>query len=725
MSLQQDEPLPTHPERLSARRRRQRGGALSLWARAEPFVWLNGAGLVLCLAMVVGLLLLVLFRGMTTFWPLPLVQVKTTDGATLVGEITRTDCYDLTYGSANMLAGKSAVAAKRLLDSQLRQSLHDAVRRGSLPSQLAELWVPIQRLLQAKRLSHEVLNELSPSDQRVLRATVPVQSERRKSALVSSLAARIKLLVEADQTGGRLSAEWKAWRKGEQQWLELGNLAAMTDALDDDSPLWMQLFGDQALTVWSFDIRLPVHRRLVRIGNFELTNEHFRWVSDFELANKGETHPEWGLLLERTAWGRFYGFPSQFRIDDKVVASTPDSVWREYQRHHETIRRRWRATRRLEKRTVGNINRALEQARLALKKVKMRFGNDSPQWKQAAERYDRTQRELGTRFARVGDKIKRSNKENARYHIVLRTSDGVESSIALIDIVRAYAPNRLGLSERFGIYADRWWEFLSGEPREANTEGGVFPAIWGTVVMTLLMSLVVVPFGVLAALYLREYAKPGLLVSIVRISVNNLAGVPSIVFGVFGLGFFCYIVGASIDQLLFATRLPSPTFGTGGLMWASLTLALLTLPVVIVSTEEALAAVPRSMREGSLACGATKWQTIRRIVLPRALPGIMTGMILAMARGAGEVAPLMLVGAVKLAPELPVDQVFPYVHLQRSFMHMGFHVFDLGFQSQNSEAAKPMVFTTTLLLIVLIGVMNLLAIWLRAHLRKRFEFGKF
>ena len=191
-------------------------------------------------------------------------------------------------------------------------------------------------------------------------------------------------------------------------------------------------------------------------------------------------------------------------------------------------------------------------------------------------------------------------------------------------------------------------------------------------------------------------------------------------FGVFGLGFFCYVVGASIDRVFFAAELPNPTYGKGGVLWASLTLALMTLPVVIVATEEALAAVPNSMREGSFACGASKWQTIRQIVLPRAMPGIMTGMILAMARGAGEVAPLMLVGAVKLAPELPVDSVLPYVHPERSFMHLGFHIYDLGFQSQNSEAAKPMVFTTTLLLILIIFILNVLAVRLRSRLRRKF-----
>jgi phosphate transport system permease protein len=243
--------------------------------------------------------------------------------------------------------------------------------------------------------------------------------------------------------------------------------------------------------------------------------------------------------------------------------------------------------------------------------------------------------------------------------------------------------------------------------------------------MTVIMALAVAPFGVMAALYLREYARQGRLVSLVRICVNNLAGVPSIVYGVFGLGFFAYMLGGSIDALFFPERLPTPTFGTGGLLWASLTLALLTVPVVIVATEEALSAVPTSLREGSLACGASKWQTIKYIVLPRAMPGIMTGLILAMARGAGEVAPLMLVGVVKLAPELPIDQFFPYVHLERAFMHLGFHIYDLGFQSRNSEAAKPMVFVTTLLLIALVFAMNAVSIIVRNRLKRKFFAGHF
>ncbi|MCA9851296.1 MAG: phosphate ABC transporter permease PstA [Dehalococcoidia bacterium] len=293
--------------------------------------------------------------------------------------------------------------------------------------------------------------------------------------------------------------------------------------------------------------------------------------------------------------------------------------------------------------------------------------------------------------------------------------------LPLAKIVRAYPANQQGFFPKLGLYVGRWWEYLTAEPREANAEGGVWPAIFGTVMMTLLMTLLVVPFGVLAALYLREYAKQGFLISLVRIAVGNLAGVPSIVFGVFGLGFFCYLVGGSIDAAFFPEKLPQPTYGTGGLLWASLTLALLTLPVVVVATEEALSAVPNSMREGSYAAGASKWQTIRRIVLPQAAPGIMTGMILAIARGAGEVAPLMLVGAVKLAPELPVDGTAPFVHPERSFMHLGFHIFDLGFQSPNSEAARPMVYSTTLLLIGIVVVLNVVAIKIRARLRRAQE----
>jgi phosphate transport system permease protein len=309
--------------------------------------------------------------------------------------------------------------------------------------------------------------------------------------------------------------------------------------------------------------------------------------------------------------------------------------------------------------------------------------------------------------------------------VTLVTAAGEEKELPTIDVFRAYDANRLSTMARAGVYAGRLWEFVSGQPRESNTEGGIFPAIFGTVMMVLIMSVLAVPFGVIGALYLREYARQGLLVRMVRIAVNNLAGVPSIVFGVFGLGFFVYLVGGTIDQVFYADRLPTPTFGTGGILWASLTLGLLTVPVVIVAAEEALSTVPRSMREASLATGATKFQTIMRVVLPAAAPGILTGLILAMARGAGEVAPLMITGVVKLAPDLPLDGHFPYLHLERKFMHLGFHIYDVGFQSPNVEAAKPMVYATSILLLIIVLLLNLTAIVVRTRLRKKYQTSAF
>ena len=203
--------------------------------------------------------------------------------------------------------------------------------------------------------------------------------------------------------------------------------------------------------------------------------------------------------------------------------------------------------------------------------------------------------------------------------------------------------------------------------------------------------------------------------------MNNLAGVPSIVYGVFGLGFFVYFLGGRLDQLFYAPALPSPTFGTPGLLWASLTLALLTLPVVIVATEEGLSRIPRSVREGSLALGATKYETLMRVVIPMASPAMMTGVILAVARAAGEVAPLMLVGVVKLAPNLPLDMNAPFLHLERKFMHLGFHIYDVGFQSPNVEAARPLIYATALMLVVVIAVLNLTAISIRNRLCEKFR----
>jgi phosphate transport system permease protein len=316
-------------------------------------------------------------------------------------------------------------------------------------------------------------------------------------------------------------------------------------------------------------------------------------------------------------------------------------------------------------------------------------------------------------------------RQSSRQSLVVSAAGDKEKELSLAQIVRAYQPNAMGLWAKSGLYLSKIWEFVAGEPRESNTEGGVFPAIFGTVMIVIIMSLFVSPLGVLAAFYLREYAKQGAFVSTVRIAVNNLAGVPSIVFGVFGVGFFIYLVGGSIDRLFYPEVLPTPTFGTGGILWASLTLALLTVPVVIVATEEGLAAIPGGMREASLALGATKFETTWRVVLPAVMPSILTGLILAMARAAGEVAPLMITGVVKLAPSLPIDGFWPFVHLERKFMHLGFHIYDVGFQSPNVDAARPMVYTTALLLLLVVLVLNLTAILLRNMLRRKYASSTF
>lgn len=463
-------------------------------------------------------------------------------------------------------------------------------------------------------------------------------------------------------------------------------------------------------------------RVLYRTANFDLYGNDFRWVSDFEKVEI--TYPEDFFLFERQQWGRFVGRIAAVVIDDRRM-SFADVPLATVERAQREARRRFEEIRRIERSDIGAVNFRMEQERLAARRAELRHGADSPQAQEAAARAAENIAALQAEFDRLQARVAEIRAVDRRNRIVLEEINGRTKETELSQIVRFYPANTIGFWDKVGIYFSRWGEFLTSEPREANMEGGVLPAIFGTVTMTLIMVVFVAPFGVITALYLREYARQGRIVSAVRIAVNNLAGVPSIVYGVFGLGFFAYTMGTTIDGLFFPERLPTPTFGTGGILWSSLTLALLTVPVVIVASEEALAAVPRSMREGSFACGASKWQTIRYVVLPKALPGIMTGLILAMARGAGEVAPLMLVGVVKLAPALPFDQFFPFVHVERSFMHLGFHIFDVGFQSRNSEAGKPMVFVTTLLLIVLIVVMNATAIYIRNRLKRKYATGEF
>ncbi|MGE6606227.1 phosphate ABC transporter permease PstA [Halomonas sp. NPDC076908] len=303
--------------------------------------------------------------------------------------------------------------------------------------------------------------------------------------------------------------------------------------------------------------------------------------------------------------------------------------------------------------------------------------------------------------------------------LLLSTANGQTLRLPLTNVLSAQAPNAMAWWQKTHAWGEGVWRFLSEGPRAANTGGGVWPAIFGTVLMVILMSVMVTPFGVLAAIYLNEIAHQGRLTRFVRIGVRNLAGVPSIVYGVFGLGVFVYGIGGSIDEWFFSDTLPSPTFGTGGLLWASLTLALLTLPVVIVATEEGLARIPEAQREGAVALGATRLEMLTRIVLPMAAPAMLTGVILAIARAAGEVAPLMLVGVAKLAPQMPVDGEFPYLHLERKFMHLGYHLFDTAFHGEDVQAAIPLVYATALLLVLIVLVLNLTAIFLRHYLRRQ------
>lgn len=463
-------------------------------------------------------------------------------------------------------------------------------------------------------------------------------------------------------------------------------------------------------------------RTLYRTGNFEFYNEDFKWVNNDDVV--ATEMPASLYLFERLEWGPFIGFIRALNLGQEHLPFSADLVG-PLDESLRQARDRLKRIKRLEREEIGAVNHEMNRERLALRRLALEKGETSEAYRQATERFHELNKRLQGQYDLLNEEARLVKQEDARFTVTLADVRGREKELPLSQIVRTVASNDLTFARKIGVFFSRWGEFLTAEPREANTEGGVMPAIFGTFVMTVLMAVAVAPFGIMAALYLREYARQGRLVSMVRICVNNLAGVPSIVYGVFGLGFFAYICGGTIDRLFFPERLPNPTFGTGGILWASLTLALLTVPVVIVATEEALAAVPQSMREGSLACGASKWQTIRYIVLPRAMPGIMTGLILAMARGAGEVAPLMLVGVVKLAPELPIDHVFPYIHLERSFMHLGFHIFDVGFQSRNSEAGKPMVFVTTFLLITLVAVMNATAIYVRNRLKKRFITGHF
>ncbi len=456
------------------------------------------------------------------------------------------------------------------------------------------------------------------------------------------------------------------------------------------------------------------YRVKLKIGNRDVYGLDFRWVDESKIAEV--SYPEDAVILERREWGNYHGFLKEIRVDAMTVPASDPGAFSLLSRLVDDANDVYADILSIEKGEMGDINHGLEKQRLRLRGLAMKGADDPEKTAEIGRRmeeyeaaYAVSERRLAELYGKLGGN-----------EVVMVSAGGEEKIVPLGKVVRAFRPNSMNVADKTGFYLARFWGFVAEDPREANTEGGIFPAIFGTVLMVMIMSVVVMPFGVVAALYLREYARQGTLVRVVRICVNNLAGVPSIVFGVFGVGFFLYGVGGTIDAVFFREALPSPTFGTGGILWASLTLALLTVPVVIVATEEGLAAVPRNIKEGSLALGATKFETTWKVVVPSALPAMLTGLILAIARATGEVAPLMITGVVKLAPDLPIDGRFPFLHLERKFMHLGFHIYDLGFQSPNAEAAKPMVFTTAFLLILIVVVLNMMAIVIRNRLRKKY-----
>ena len=452
-----------------------------------------------------------------------------------------------------------------------------------------------------------------------------------------------------------------------------------------------------------------IERLLVKTGNRELVSLDFRWLLVPQVVKQSQ--PEELVVIERRSNGNFYGYIEEVVLDGKVVSIEQlDTLLTRVNDFQEEIRE-------LQKVDIGAINYQLERLRLKIRKHQL----DDTYTADVEQDIASQTLALNAEYAELEKNLMALREKVARDKLVLRAMGGEKVEISFETILNVTYSNKLSFIDKIGTFFKHLLGFLFDDPREANTEGGVFPAIFGTVLMVLLMTVIVAPLGVVAAIYLHEYAGKNALTKFIRIAVINLAGVPSIVYGVFGLGFFVYMVGGSLDQLFYPETLPSPTFGTPGVLWSALTLAILTLPVVIVSTEEGLARIPASMRHGSLALGATKAETLWRIIIPIASPAIMTGIILAIARAAGEVAPLMLVGVVKMAPTLPLDGNFPFLHLDRKFMHLGFHIYDVGFQSPNVEAARPLVYATALLLVTIIVSLNMTAVSIRNRLREKYR----
>ncbi len=743
-------------------------------------MWLTGLAMAICMMMIVALLALVFVQGVRTFWPSPIDRVTLTSGTVLLGLPVREEAYDPSPGEKAELAAaiKLGTTAAGAVDPDGRP-IRRLYRVGNKEFRGDPFeWIPFFRIASLERDPNAMMLErqqwgvwfgmpeavllqyeiVVPSGKQPPGATAgAVRTDDvvlRTESDGSTVIRRRSIIAEGANTQPEFARQQALAhvRSAELMRLKTVEVGEVNRGLEDARLHLRQAEIDHGRTQQGGRQGLSLQLWLVCVAGAILGISGGTIARQRSLRSRNRPLMLLGMLLSCLGFG----------LALPVVLSHP-----------------WSGSR-------------VTDEQLAAERV----------------RHDEMVKTLRAKYDEVLSRIKTIETEDSRYRVIVREpSTGKfapvrqtepDEPLRISQVVRAVQPNTLTFAGRAGVYLDRWREFLLDDPREANSEGGIFPVIFGTVLLTLLLSVAVVPLGVIAALYMREYARQGPLMSAVRVAVNNLAGVPSIVYGVFGLGFFCYSVGQFVDggpsvpwsrvqwwggiaalvlgvfgamaaglfarprpgstaspgerrlaiaavlgwvacivgaamlvsgipmfNGLYEAGLPTPTFGARGMLWAALTLALLTLPVVIVATEEAIAAVPRTMREGSYGCGASKWQTISRIVLPRAMPGIMTGMILAMARGAGEVAPLMLVGAAKLAPELAVSTHFPFLHLDRSFMHLGFHIYDVGFQSPDAEAARPLVWTITLVLVGIVLLLNLTAIRIRSRLRKRFLGGAF
>jgi ABC-type phosphate transport system permease subunit/ABC-type phosphate transport system auxiliary subunit len=720
-----------------------------------------GAALVVCIAMIVGLLAIVVIQGASTFWPRPIELAVLRSGERVLGTPMRDEPFD---PSPALLAQMDQWKSQGALVAGAFDAAGRPVRR--------------QYRVGNRELGQQPFRWVNLCD-----VAEPITTPRDA------------MLLERQ--------DWGVWIGLPESVLRVDAQGATTEVLAQGQEAVRGKVAELRGETMARQARLRELRR-DEIGTINADMDEWRKrvrAAEFTFAESREESDAAGGASGVLSLGGWIG--AVLAASGFVTASIVLS--------RRLTRHRVPGSRRLPLRLccagAGCVAAALV---LLVALERPHAAIDATKVQAIRQRADGELARLRGESQRVLDRIAALEREDAAVRVVVkdvsgarfapRTQTAPNEPLTLSQVVRAVSPNDLSFFGKIGVYFDRWGEFLSGEPRDSNTAGGVMPVIFGTVLLTMLLSITVVPLGVIAALYLREYATQGVATSAVRIAVNNLAGVPSIVYGVFGLGFFCYTVGPYIDggpdasaalarpqwwvlvlgsvvvifgamamgflsrprpgvlpstsqrmmkragavlwaasaacvALLLATTpyfhgffradLPNSTFGSRGLLWAALTLALLTLPVVIVATEEAIAAVPRTMREGSFGCGASRWQTIRRIVLPGAMPGIMTGMILAMARGAGEVAPLMIVGAVKKVDELPISGRFPFLHLDRTFMHLGFHIFDLGFQSPDAEAARPLVWTTTLLLITIVVLLNLVAVIARARVRRRLVGGHF